>query len=144
MLADYRGLSRKTSIPYPGKKLLFGDSNWETTIRPGIVEADMEQDYLSYLDHFTVTDNINPLSDGEIEHLAMKKNQHRKRRERNSLLCDTDWRMLQAMNTSNSEEMETLRRYRKYFRDFTYNNNWYQDIILTCQQFLELGEGKES
>jgi hypothetical protein len=108
------------------------------------MDASIEKDYLEHPDHFKTMDNFNRLSDGEIEYLETIKLQQRKRQERNDLLCDIDWRILRAMDNSNLEEKESMRQYRQYMHDFASNNNKYQDIILSYQQFVDLEKGKGS
>jgi hypothetical protein len=112
-----------------------------------LVDKAVEEEYRNYPYHFEVTPNsFRRLSEEEIARVDVIEAQKEKRWQRDILLSKSDWMISRATDQNNNLEVQLLRNYRQYLRDFTARENWGQLTIDDFQQFTASQESstKES
>jgi hypothetical protein len=101
-----------------------------------LVDEATEVEYRKFPYHFEVTPNtLRRLSDEEITRVDVIEAQEEKRWQRDILLSKSDWMISRVTDQNNHSEVQLLRNYRQYLRDFTARENWEQLPIDDFQQF---------
>lgn len=71
------------------------------------------------------------------EEIALDEAKQAKRYERNNHLVDADWRLQRAQDNSDASTEELVREYRRYLRDFTNISEWWNQQVLSFEEFSE-------
>ena len=72
------------------------------------------------------------------EDIELQAQKDGRRMERNLCLEDADWRLQRAQDNGDAAAEEMVREYRRYLRNFTEMPNWWEQVVLSFEEFSEV------